>query len=262
MRVWLIVFQGHRVLQSKRHLAWTAALLLGLALSSHATATTPEKTCRAPDDLATFRHKLPAVQNTLFKGTKLRIAALGSSSTSGTGATSKDKRYPRQLETFLSNHIAQSDVEVINYGRGGTLASQMLKRLMEEILPKKPGLVVWQTGVNDAIRNVPLLKFRATLLKGISLMHEQGIDVVLMDPQYFPGQVKYKSYDAYVDLMRDVAAETSVPLLRRHALMQHLVVSKQFEFDEILAKDRFHLNDTSYACVGHVLGQALLRSIE
>ncbi len=225
-----------------------------------ATAASEPKGCRAPEELARFQMPLPALKRTVAAEKRLHIVALGSSSTSGTGASSAEKRYPRQMAKTLRQKLTNIKIRVDNYGKGGALAAHMLKRIKLKIINQTPTLVIWQTGVNDAIRKVPLEKFRKTVRDGIELLQSRSIDVVLVDPQYFPGQKKFADYHKYIAVMADIAKEQQVPVLRRYDLMKYLVTSAQYEVADLLAKDRFHLNDTSYACLGRVLGIALVRA--
>ena len=218
--------------------------------------------CSAPDDLTNFDVALPKLKRQITSGQPVRIVALGSSSTAGTGASSKDKRYPRQLAQLLAERLADHDITVENHGKGGALATHMLLRIKTSILPKMPTLVIWQTGVNDAIRRVPLNDFRNTLHEGISILQKRKIDVVLIDPQYFTNAHKHPDYGRYIAAMAEIGRSRNVPVLKRYALMQHLVSSSQFELDELLAKDRFHLNDVSYRCLSTVLADALHRTLQ
>ncbi len=50
-----------------------------------------------------------------------------------------------------------------------------------DVLEERPRLVVWQTGVYDAIHDIGVEKFKRILRKGIAKLREASIDVVLMD---------------------------------------------------------------------------------
>ncbi|MGH1418592.1 MAG: SGNH/GDSL hydrolase family protein [Hyphomicrobiaceae bacterium] len=237
-----------------------ASFLVFAASLDPVMAAADKNTCVAPESFARFKNPLPALKRTVASGKNLHIVALGSSSTAGTGASSANNRYPRQLAKTLRKKLSEIKIRVDNYGRGGTLASHMLKRIKKKIISQTPTLVIWQTGVNDAIRKVPFDKFEKTIRDGIALLHSRSIDVVLLDPQHFPGEKKYADYHKYIALMGTVAKEMQVPVLRRYDLMKHLVTSAQFKARDLLAKDQFHLNDVSYACLGKVLGTALANS--
>jgi hypothetical protein len=118
-------------------------------------------------------------------------------------------------------------------------------------------VVIWQTGVNDALRHVDLETFRLTVLEGVDRLQKQGIDVVLLDMQYFPRAERIAGFNKYLYVMREIAEQRKIPILRRFAIMRHLVKSAQFTPGQLLAKDLFHLNDVSYSCLGAFLADAM-----
>src|SRR5262249_20431314 len=135
--------------------------------------------------------------------------------------------------------------------------SDMLSRIDREVLPQKPDLVIWQTGVNDAIVGVDLDDFRMELAQGIDAFKAAGVEVILLDLQYYPRAERVAGYRDYLDTMSQVAKEKGVALLRRHAFMKYLVDSRQFTPAQILAPDLFHLNDLSYRCLGQLVAEAI-----
>jgi acyl-CoA thioesterase I len=189
---------------------------------------------------------------------EFKVVALGSSSTQGAGASSPKTCYPAQLSAELNRRFhPDKHFDVINLGVGGEMASNMLERLDSEVIPLKPDLVIWQTGVNDAISGVPLDEFRMQLAQGIDAIKASGADVILLDLQYFPKSERVEGYSDYLETMWQVAQEKAVPVLRRHAFMKHLVDSRQFTPAQLLAPDLFHQNDLSYRCLGHFVADAI-----
>ncbi|MEL7049905.1 MAG: SGNH/GDSL hydrolase family protein, partial [Pseudomonadota bacterium] len=250
----------HRLTLFRIPLLVVALFVVGLGYSTLPAAA--KLLCTAPDALEQFRQPMPSFKAAIDAGGPIRIVALGSSSTSGAGATRRDRTYPARLSRRLGMRFPTHHVRVFNRGKGGELARHMLARLSRDVLALKPHVVLWQTGVNDAIRHVDMDEFRATLDQGLRLMREAGIDVVLMDQQYYPRSVNVRGYGAYLDLLRRIGRDHGVPVFRRYELMTHLVESAQYKVEDLLAADRFHLNDRSYACVGRVLADALAASVE
>jgi lysophospholipase L1-like esterase len=187
----------------------------------------------------------------------VRIVALGSSSTQGIGASSPKSCYPVRLQAELQRRFPDSKITVDNLGIGGQLASDMLPRIKKQVLPLKPTLVIWQTGVNDAMRHVDLEKFKQTVLSGIDMLQKKGVDVVLLDMQYFPRAEKVRDFARYLVAMRQIAEARGVPIVQRFAIMKHLVTSAQFTAQQLLAADLFHPNDVTYGCLGRLMADAL-----
>lgn len=200
---------------------------------------------------------MPQLTDAFRKGEVIRIVALGSSSTQGAGASSSSASYPARLLVELQQRFPEHKFEVVNLGVGGQLARDMLDRIDDRVLPLAPELVIWQTGVNDAIRGVKVADFRTTVEAGLDLLREHGIDVVLLDHQYYPGAARLANFSLYLRTMKAISSERKVPLMRRYEIMQHMVASSQFSVEELLAPDKFHLNDVSYRCLGAAVADAL-----
>jgi acyl-CoA thioesterase-1 len=205
----------------------------------------------------TLHAPLPKFSAAVISERPIKIVALGSSSTWGAGASSRANSYPARLEKELRNVWPKNDVRVINAGVSGQLAKHMLARLDKDVGQAKPQLVIWQTGVNDAIKNVPIEIFKQQLRAGIERIRELGADVVLVDQQFYPRFSKLKDGPLYVAAMREVAAPLHVPVVQRFRIMQHLISSSQFTTATLLGPDQFHLTDRSYDCMGHFMAQSL-----
>ena len=116
----------------------------------------------------------------------LRIVAVGSSSTQGTGASSPSKAYPAQLDAILEQRFPGAKIEVINKGIGGETAAGTVARLDRDVLSFRPDLVIWQLGTNDALRNVDPKTFGTEVVEGIRRVRESGADLLLLEPESLP----------------------------------------------------------------------------
>lgn len=241
----------------------------GLSLASFlalAVATTPglgearPAHCRAPAEVLTLEAPLPVLCRAIAAGAPVRIVALGSSSTEGAGASSSAHTYPARLEAALRERFPGLDFAVANRGKGGQLLTDMMARLDTDALAGKPTLVILQTGVNDAIRNVDRARFEADLVAGIERIRAAGADLILLDQQYYPKAATVIGYKDFLQIVRQVGARYKVPVFRRYELMAHLVNSAQYKVEDLLSADLFHQNDTSYQCLGSTLADALKAS--
>lgn len=207
--------------------------------------------------MVNFTAPMPNLVKAFLAGRKVRIVALGSSSTAGSGASTPHASYPSQLDEELDKRFPDWDFKVANLGVGGQLATHMLDRIGRDVLPQKPALVIWQTGVNDALSGVGMEPFRQTLKAGIERLQAHGIDVVLVNHQFYPKAERVSGYMDYVQVMREVAEENELPLFRRFAIMKHFIKSGQFTTDQLLSSDFFHMNDLSYGCLATLLADAI-----
>ena len=129
---------------------------------------------------------LPHVANKLISGEPVLIVAFGSSSTAGYGSTSPEFTYPNRLAAQLRRQYPGADITVVNAGRGGEDAPEMMRRLQSEVIDVKPDLVIWQVGTNAVLRNLDPAATAKLVEDGVARIQASGADLVLVDPQYSP----------------------------------------------------------------------------
>lgn len=244
-----------RVLRFTCGLALSAALA-GIALSRTAAAV-DRLPCAAPQAISQFDAPLNGFVRAIERTREIRIVAIGSSSTEGTGASSKQKAFPARFDFEMDRLFPGKDFQVANLGKGGELAEEMMARLVGDVIPMQPALVVLQTGVNDANQGVELAAFEKILVAGLAALKAAGIEAVLVDPQFYPRPATVPRYEDYIAVMHRVAKAHGVPVFRRYAIMKHLVASGQFSVDALLWRDKFHLNDVSYGCLAELMASAM-----
>jgi len=209
--------------------------------------------CTAPDDVTQFKATLPNTARAIRQREDLTIVAIGSSSTEGVGASDRSLAYPAQLAKALRLRWPDLKIRVINKGIGGEDARQMLRRFEEDVLPYKPQLVVWQVGSNYTLRSRDMDAYAAILRKGINQLKAAKTDVILMDLQYAPQVLDKRVHLRMIATMGALANDLKVAVFRRFAIMRHWVSSGKYRMEDIVAKDRLHMNDTSYGCIGKLL---------
>ena len=189
------------------------------------------------------------------------IVAFGSSSTAGAGASSPQNGYVAQIRRALETQMDGLRIPIINAGVSGNTTADMLRRLKHDVLDRKPTVVIWQTGTNDALRQLPLESFRRDLRRGIADMTARRIRVILVDQQDFAAADTVKNYSDYVSVMQEVAHQENVTLLHRYRVMRYLALQRRGGMDELLAKDRLHMSDVAHKCVGELLADGIRRLI-
>lgn len=215
--------------------------------------------CAVPIGKYANNARLPALVSRLRNKGKPRILAIGSSSTWGVGARQRNGAYPARLENILEKVWKKRDIEIFNRGISGEVAAQTAPRLIEAAAELRPDLVLWQLGTNDAVTRVRIADFRHTVVTTIRLLRNAGIDVVLVGLQYTPRAARNEHYRRVRDTLREISREEKVLYVRRYAAMQFL--ARNNPDMDILAKDRFHLNDLGYQCMAEHIAQAVITSI-
>src|SRR3954469_7612433 len=156
--------------------ARAVAAVIGLLLLPPAPvgAGEAEPVCPNPPDLLSLHPALIYVGAKLAKHDRLTILAMGSSSTEGVGASSPAATYPSRLEAELRKRFPDTDIRVINRGKGGEDAPEEIVRLEHDIVADDPDLVIWQIGTNAALRRLDPAVQRDVLRRGIALIKESA----------------------------------------------------------------------------------------
>jgi acyl-CoA thioesterase-1 len=235
-----------------------AAEVPPLSLPSSPPNLSPDcRSKRLPGDA--FRRPLPALRRAVRARRKVKVLAIGSSSTVGVGASSQAATYVAKLETSLEGTLKGFDFEVIGRGQSGEEAEGAADRMKREVEEAKPDLVVWQVGTNDALRQVSLDRFKQCLKTTLGWLKEQRIDVVLVDPQYGDALAKDEHYGRVVGTIAQVARERGVLLVDRFEAMRELARQNGDRF--YLAPDNLHLNDTGHRCTAEQLARSIVAGL-
>jgi len=206
---------------------------------------------RATERLATLAPRIAP-------GGKVEILAIGSSSTEGIGASTRDKTYPARLQALLGTAWPRVAVTITNAGIGGEIAPQTLARLKQALSERRYDLVIWQVGTNDAVTGGDLAAFKAMVADGISIAREAKTSLALLDPQFFPGIREPARYRSYVDAIGEVAKGQNVPVFTRYDTMREWHGADAQAFTAALSSDSFHMSDAGYDCLARDMAAGLV----
>ena len=218
--------------------------------------------CLPPKGGAKSMGSLPHVASKLVSGAPVSIVAFGSSSTAGYGSTSPEFTYPNRLAAQLRRQYPGADITIINAGKGGEDAPEMIKRLQTEVIDVKPDLVIWQVGTNAVLRNLDPAETAKMVEDGIARIQAAGADLVLVDPQYSPKVNEHaESANQMVKLLGKVAQLRHVGVFPRFEVMRQWHESQALPIDSFVIADGLHMNDWGYACFAQLLGDDIIRSV-
>ena len=227
-----------------------------VALAS-APAMAEDAACAVPPGGLPIVAPLERSAARIVQGEPLTIVAMGSSSTSGVGASRPDLTYPSRLESDLRQVFPNLDIHVVNRGKGGEDAPEELARLGRDVIEAHPDLAVWQVGTNAVLRRDNLVADGEWLREGVDLLQRSGIDVVLMDLQYAPRVLERSAYPAMEEMIAAAADHAHVGLYRRFALMRYWQRSHASDAAPMVGPDGLHMTDTGYGCLAEDLAAAL-----
>jgi lysophospholipase L1-like esterase len=218
--------------------------------------------CLPPKGGAKAMGTLPRVAAKLADGRPVLIIAFGSSSTQGYGATSPEFNYPNRLAAQLHRTYPYANINVVNRGKGGEDAPEMMKRLQAEVIDMHPDLVIWQVGTNAVLRNIDPTETANMVEDGIKRIQAGGADLVLVNPQYSPAvNAKPESASKMITVLNKVAELRHVGVFPRFEVMREWHESQAMAFDSFVIADGLHMNDWGYACFAQLLGDNIVKSV-
>jgi lysophospholipase L1-like esterase len=182
---------------------------------------------------------------------------------------------PDGFLTIIRTAFADNNNEsiIINAGVGGDKVTDLLKRLDDDILSKKPTIVVIYIGINDVwhytlgIGGTPKNEYRTNLKEIIGRIQAAQAKVILCTPsvigEYFEKTDSINTMlDEYCGISREVAAGQNVELCDlRSIFVQYLSSHNPNKYIRgILTTDMVHLNKEGNALVAHNLLPMLKKS--
>ena len=218
--------------------------------------------CLPPKGGAKSMGSLPHVASKLAADQPVVIVAFGSSSTQGYGSSSPEFTYPNRLAAQLRRQYSSADITVLNRGKGGDDAPEMLKRLQAEVIDLHPDLVIWQVGTNAVLRNLDPDETAKMVEDGVAHIQTAGADVVLVDPQYSPRiNERPENASKMVKLLGKVAELRHVGIFPRFEVMRDWHERQAIPIDNFVISDGLHMNDWGYACFAQLLGDDIIASV-
>jgi lysophospholipase L1-like esterase len=218
--------------------------------------------CLPPKGAPKTMGSLPHVAGKLAAGEPVVIVAFGSSSTAGYGTTSPEYTYPNRLAAQLRRKYPSADITVVNRGKGGEDAPQMMKRLQTEVIDMKPDLVIWQVGTNAVLRNEDPGETAKLVEDGVARIQAAGADLVLVDPQYSPKVNEHQeNAGRMIKLLGKVGQLRHVGVFPRFEVMRQWHENQALPIDSFVIADGLHMNDWGYACFAQLLGDDIIRSV-
>jgi len=218
--------------------------------------------CQSPKGVSRSMGSLPHVAGKLAAGKPVLIVAFGSSSTQGYGSTSPEFNYPNRLAAQLRRQYPTADITVVNRGKGGDDAPEMMKRLQTEVIDMHPDMVIWQVGTNAVLRNLDPAETVKVVEDGIARIQAVGADLVLVDPQYSPAvNAKAENAGKMVKLLSKVAELRRVGVFPRFEVMRNWHEKQAIPIENFVISDGLHMSDWGYACFAQLLGDDIIKSV-
>ena len=221
----------------------------------------PSRPCDPHPDLVGFEFPLRHLKEALKRKRKVKIVAIGSSSTAGADGILP---YPPRLEMLLREVFYGRMIDILNRGIGGQEAPEELSRFESDVIGEAPALVIWQVGTNAVYRkeDYNFDDVTAAIAAGLDWLADLPTDVVLMDLQYTRALVdppgKLDLSNQMVSLISAVAGDKGINVFKRFALMQRWVrAGVPIEELDDGAEAQLHTSDWATNCVTQALFGAI-----
>jgi len=212
--------------------------------------------CATPPDFAGLEHAPVHFRQRIEEGRPIKIVAIGSSSTFGSGASTPASSYPSRLEAEFKAMYPGLPVTVLNKGIGGEEAPQMIARFQADVIEENPDLVLWQLGSNSVLRDHPTPG--EVIRQAVEELKSTGTEVILINPQFAPKILAKADVGRTVDIITATARDAEVGLFDRFAVMRFWRETENIPFEQFLSPDLLHMNDWSYGCTARLLAAAIV----
>lgn len=236
---------------------WPIALA-GLCIQLLPGSSARAADCSIPAESFLFEPMLPITVGALSAGKPVTVVAIGSASTEGGAAGGAEHAWPQQFGISLGKKFPAAKISVVNLGKARQSAADMAARFEKEVIPLRPMLVVWQTGTVDAVQNVDLDYFRATLHSGFERL-KAVTEVVVMDAQFSRRTNTMIDFAPYEATIREVADTNDVPLFPRRDLMRYWLETGEITYSGSNKAERSAIARRLYGCIGRALAVFVAR---
>lgn len=235
-----------------------AALAVSLAVTMGSIPAQATTECETPPDLIQSNiAKLPRLAERIAAHQPATIVAIGGASTIGTAAGAPDLAYPHRLQLALAEIFPDAPINVVNKGVPRQAARQMVDRFPTDVLAEDPVLVIWEVGINDAVRGTEIDDFAATLQSGVDELKNRAIDLMLVDMQFSHSTATVLDFQRYLSTLHRIGEINDVYVFPRYEVMRYWSEQNMFNFDEVSADERAKLAARVYDCLGRKLAEAI-----
>ncbi len=179
--------------------------------------------------------------------------------------------YIDRMQAAVNDKGLQNQYQLMGAGIGGNKVYDLYLRLEEDVLDKKPGVVVIWVGVNDVWHKTSgtgtdLDKYEKFYVALIKKMQAKKIKVVLVTPaaigeKHDGSNPQDKDLDLYSDVIRKLAQQYACGLVDLRSIFMQYEKQHNSGNQEsgILTTDRVHLNDKGNQLVADEMWKVLMK---
>jgi len=229
----------------------TLAAPVGVRGQGQVLAPVP-KGCETPNASVIADSPLPNIAIALKERKKINILVIGATSASLRGPVSGG--HFAVVEQYLESTFKGLDVEIVHRGVSGELAADAAERIKNEVALNEADLVLWQLGTADALAQVPVADFFATVEQTIAWLKEHKVDVILVGLRYTRSMAKDQQYQAIRAAIQDVAKAQKVLRVGRYEAEETM---EKIRLEQHMPMSQAELSEASYVCMAEYLARAI-----
>lgn len=245
---------------AKATMRWAIAIVLVaiaalpvLAQGTGGPVMTPvPKACETPGTQVISASPLPNIAIALKDRKRINVLAIGSTLASLRGPVSGGPY--AMVERFLESNFKGLDVNIVYRGVSGELAADAADRIKNEVALTGADLVLWQLGTADALAQVPVADFYATVSETVRWLKDHNVDVILIGLRYARSMARDAHYQAIRRAIGDLAREQGVLRIGRYEAEEVLDKLRREQHD---ALSEAEVTESSYVCMAEYLARAI-----
>jgi hypothetical protein len=191
--------------------------LLAAGLLAACAAPAFAQACPPAGPAAELRTPLPRFAAAVASGGPIEVLAVGLGNMRSGGM---EGPFANAFHEALERGLPGRTVRVTVVPTPGMLAKDAADRMRRGVAEGEPALVVWRTGLADALAVTDPARFRRIVQRAAAWVSAQNADLVLVDLAYTGAGAHEPTYRRYVDALAAVGRDGEAAVFRRYAITE------------------------------------------
>ncbi|MCX7685457.1 MAG: hypothetical protein N2Z67_09330 [Acetobacteraceae bacterium] len=192
--------------------------LLGLALLAAApAAANGGAACPPAGPEAELSAPLPRLAQAVARGGPIEVLTVGLGSMRAGGV---EGPFAQAFREALARGLPGRTINITAVPTPGMVARDAADRMRRGVAEGEPVLVIWRTGLNDALAVTDPARFARIVQRAAAWVSAQNADLVLVDLAYTGAGAHEPTYRRYVDALAQVGRDGEAAVFRRYAITE------------------------------------------
>ena len=192
-------------------------ILLAAGLLAALAAPAAAQGCPPIGPEAELRTPLPRFAAAVASGRPIEVMAVGLGNMRSGGM---EGPFATAFKEALERGLPGREVRVTVVPTPGLVARDAADRVRRGVAEGEPALVVWRTGLADALAVTDPARFGRIVQRAAAWVSAQNADLVLVDLAYTGAGAHEPTYRRYVDALAQVGRDGEAAVFRRYAITE------------------------------------------